>query len=99
MKKGKYEYVVIESYRHTGGGTKEPIGARLLAGQGHSGTMRVECSSEMRSSQPVGTKFLIRAKITSREGGVPFLYTHYSWPYKVMTDKEAAAHISAKHGK
>jgi hypothetical protein len=47
----------------------------------------------MRERHPVGTKLKIQAKVTDKEGGTPFLYCHYSWPYKVLSDKEAAAFI------
>ena len=47
--------------------------------------MVVECSKVMRSEFPVGTRFLVYAKETSREGGVPFLYTYHDWPYEVVS--------------
>ncbi|WP_265089799.1 MULTISPECIES: hypothetical protein [Psychrobacter] len=38
----------------------------------------------MRKSYPVGTKFLLQAKVTEKEGGKPFLYAHYDAEYKVI---------------
>jgi hypothetical protein len=47
--------------------------------------MVVECSKHMRYAHPVGTRFRVYAKETSREGSPPFLYTHFSWPYEVVS--------------
>nr|WP_319515526.1 hypothetical protein [uncultured Cohaesibacter sp.] len=47
--------------------------------------MDVECSRFMRMNHPVGTRFRIYAKETSREGGKPFLYSHFNWPYEVVS--------------
>jgi len=46
--------------------------------------MFVECSKELMNDYAVGTKFLIRAKITSRQGGKEFIYSSYKWPYTVL---------------
>ena len=32
-----------------------------------------------------GTRFRIRAKLTDKEGGKPFLYCRYDWPFEVLT--------------
>jgi hypothetical protein len=34
--------------------------------------MHVECAKELSNDYPLGTKFRIQAKITSRNGGKPF---------------------------
>jgi hypothetical protein len=47
--------------------------------------MNVECSRDMRTRFPIGTRFRIFAKETAREDGNPFLYTHHSWPYDVVS--------------
>jgi hypothetical protein len=49
----------------------------------------------MRARHPIGTILRIQATVTNREGGTPFLYTHYSWPYTVVT-KEEAEHAIAE---
>lgn len=84
-----YREIIIETFRNPGEPAAESIRARPLHGQGLSTSMRVECSSKMREKHPVGTKLKIRAKITDREGGTKFLYCHYSWPYVVLSEKEA----------
>ncbi len=84
-----YREIVIETFENPGEPAAENIRARPLPGQGLSTSMRVECSSKMREKHQVGTKLKIRAKVTDREGGTPFLYCHYSWPYEVLSDQEA----------
>jgi hypothetical protein len=95
-----YRDIVIETYENRGEPAAERIRARPLPGQGFAATMKVECSSKMRKGYPVGTKFRIRAKQTDRDGGTPFLYCHYSWPYDVLSDEEATAFIKERfpHG-
>jgi hypothetical protein len=38
----------------------------------------------MRFGQPLGTRFLIYAKATDREGGRDFLSSHHSWDYEIV---------------
>ena len=68
---------------------------RPLPGQGVD-DMAVECSNRMRDEHPLGTIFEIRAKVTDREGSQPFLYTHYSWPYRVVSAAEARGLVRGK---
>ena len=51
--------------------------------------MRVEYSRTVRYQYPVGTLFLIQAKLVTREGGTTFLYAHPSTAYRVITDTES----------
>lgn len=81
--KDAYQQIVVESYRHTGGGSAHSIRCRPIAGQGLPTNLNVECSSVMRNSHPVGTRFRIQAKVTDREG-TPFVYTHHNWPWEVV---------------
>tara|TARA_B100000446_G_scaffold170667_1_gene177395 strand:+ start:141 stop:431 length:291 start_codon:yes stop_codon:yes gene_type:complete len=92
-----YRKVVIETYRNIQGGSSKSIRARPVAGQGLDTSMNVECSSGMRKSHPLGTKFLLEAKLTDREGGNSFLYAHYNSPYIVLSDSEAAEYIKKYH--
>lgn len=90
-----YKRVVIETYS----GPRESHGvphARPLPGQGFSQGLKVECSKRMRLSSPIGTKFLIEAKLTESYGS-QFLYTHHSWPWKKLTNKEANEYIRRFH--
>jgi hypothetical protein len=38
-----------------------------------------ECSRSLFYDYPVGTEFLLKTKLTDKEGGGTFFYTHYTW--------------------
>ena len=81
--------IKVESYHNSGSGLHGDVHMRPLPGQKPFETwMHVECSKEMvdTSLYKVGTKFLIRAKIANREGGSPFVYSHYKWPFKKIEE-------------
>jgi hypothetical protein len=80
----QYQQVIVETYSGRKPGKSSLIHVRPVAGQLFPQTMDVECSRSMRKNHPVGTKFLIWAKETDREGGKPFLYSHFDWPYEVV---------------
>ena len=84
-----YKDVIVESFTALNEQSAHSIRARPLPGQGLAADMRVECSSKMRKSHPVGTKFRIKAKVTDKEGGKPFLYSSFQWGYEVVSDLEA----------
>ena len=90
----EYSEYVVQSYSASGAGSKKSIRARPLPGQGIDPAAHVECSSEMRDSQPAGALFAITAKVATRKGGTPFLYTSFKWPYRVLTTEEAQAIIA-----
>lgn len=48
----------------------------------------------MRDSHRPGTVFLVQAQVSDREGGPPFLYTHFNWPYRVVGRAEAEEMIA-----
>ena len=91
----EYRQVIIETYRHEGGGSKHSIRARPIPGQGLDHNMNVECSSSMRKKHPIGSKILIQAKITDREDGAPFLYTYHRWPYKLLCEDEVISLLNS----
>ena len=84
-----YRQVLIETYRARGEPSGHEIRARPVSGQGFSRDLKVECSSKMRYGHPVGTKFIVQAKVTDREGGTPFLYTSWQWRYRTVSEAEA----------
>lgn len=90
-----YRYVIIETFRFIGGGSKHSIRARSLPGQGLQTSMKVECSASMRERHPVGTKFKVWAKIKATDD-FPHLYTSWQWAYEVFSDQDAQAFIKAK---
>jgi len=86
-----YREVAVESVldARTGG-----LRIRPVAGQAYATSMRVQCARALRDPEiyPAGTRFLIRAKLTDRMGGAPYLYAHHGDPVRVLDDK-AAAHF------
>lgn len=83
----EYQMIKVESYYESGTGLHGDVHVRPLPGQSpYKPSMRVECSKELMDPKvhKVGTKFLIKAKITNREGGTPFIYSSYAWPYTVL---------------
>jgi len=83
----EYQVIKVESYYESGSGLHGNVHVRPLPGQApFESSMRVECSKELMNPNvhKVGTQFLIRAKITSRQGGTPFIYSSYAWPYTVI---------------
>lgn len=87
MDKSLYKYIIVESVRCNNGVQHGDIHIRPLPGQEpFTPYMFVECPSSMKHDYPVGTRFRIRAKITCKEGGTPFIYTHYTWPFEVLDD-------------
>lgn len=82
-----YRYVEVESYvEQSTGGLHGPVHIRPVKGEPYPKGIRVECPREMRDPArfPTGTRFRIRAKLTDREGGGEFLYSHHSWRYEVL---------------
>jgi hypothetical protein len=79
-----YQQIVVETYFAKKSGKSSKIHVRPVDGQAHPTTMDVECSRSMRKDHPVGTLFRIFVKVTNKEGGKPFLYSSYKWPYEVV---------------
>jgi len=88
-----YREYIIESYLAVGEPSAHRVRAKPCPGQGLSTSLNVRCSSQMRTSHPVGTKFKVRAKLTNREGHGEFLHAPYDWPYVVVSDREAKGFI------
>ena len=80
-----YQYLVVESYRPAStAGLHGDVHVRPVAGQGLTTALHVECSKKLSSDYPVGTRFRLRVKLTDREGGGQYLYSHFSWPVEVL---------------
>lgn len=80
-----YQYVIVESFvpKNTSG-LHGAVHIRPVVGQGFDEDMHVECSKELSRDFPVGSKFKIKAKVTDRQGGKPFLYSSYRWAYEKL---------------
>ncbi|MDW9984802.1 hypothetical protein GOC13_22880 [Sinorhizobium meliloti] len=81
-----YRYIEVESYLQRGSGLHGEVHIRPVAGGPYPVNIRVECPREMRDTKryKLGTKFRLKVKLTDREGGNDFLYSHHSWPYTVL---------------
>ena len=60
---------IVATYGAIKAGKSSRVHVRPVAGQPYPTTMDVECSRSMQKLYPVGTRFRICAKETSREGG------------------------------
>ncbi|MGO8780906.1 MAG: hypothetical protein ACLQKK_18660 [Rhodomicrobium sp.] len=83
-----YRELIIKTYRNSGEPSNKSVGAHALPGQGFSPSLNVECSCRMREGHPLGTLFIVRAKITDRYGS-PFIYSYFCWHYRVVSREEA----------
>lgn len=90
--------IVIETFRAHGEPSGSMVRARPLPGQELSPELRVECTKRIRRDYPVGSLFLVSAKLTDRQGGTPFLYTNYRDTYERLTPVQAARFIRDQYG-
>jgi hypothetical protein len=88
MLEREYSNIIVESFvANVITGKHGTIHIKPIPGQEpFMTTMFVECSKELIRNFPLGTKFRIKAKITSRDGGTPFIYSSYKWNYEVLKD-------------
>ncbi len=61
---------------------------RPMGGQAYAPSLRVQCSRALLD-HPVGTCFLLQAKMTDRLGGEPFLYSFHGDPVRVLSLAQA----------
>lgn len=78
-----YRELVVESALDPRSGKPR---IRPVSGQAFATDMRVQCSRSLLDTEryPVGTRFLLSARITDRQGGEPFLYAWHGDPVVVM---------------
>jgi len=77
-----YIKIVVETFKDSQTGK---VRVRPALGAAYPQTMQVECPRPIRYKYPLGTKFRITVKLTDREGGKPFLYSHHSWSMQVLS--------------
>ncbi|MEC9344033.1 MAG: hypothetical protein VYD64_09325 [Pseudomonadota bacterium] len=92
----EYEELVVETYFAVKSGKTSRIHVRPVSGQAYSTDADVECSRSMRLLAPIGSKFKVYAKLTDREGGKDFLYSHHSWPLELIERAEGPLPKSVK---
>jgi hypothetical protein len=93
---GPYREVVVETYLSDGEPSLNKIRARPLENQDLSTSMKVECSTRMRNAHPIGTCFLIQAKVIDLEGGSRYIYTSWQWKYEVISRAAAIRLIATR---
>jgi hypothetical protein len=79
-----YIQIVVETYLESGSGLHGDIHVRPIAGQPVSPDLRVRFSRKLRRDHPVGTRFLVYAKLTDLEGGGEFVHTNHAWDVEVI---------------
>lgn len=67
-----------------------------MAGQAFATTLSVQCARRLRDPDryPVGTRFLLSAKLTDRQGGTLFLYAYHGDPDVVLSASAAKAFLA-----
>tara|TARA_Y100001968_G_scaffold296089_1_gene303992 strand:- start:431 stop:733 length:303 start_codon:yes stop_codon:yes gene_type:complete len=86
------EYLVTTRYA-VAEKSSQAIRVNPLPEQGLPVETNVECSTKMRRQYPIGTIFKLRCRVTDKEGGTKFLFSHFSWPFEVLTEEEAELFI------
>ena len=79
-----YNRLLVETYYAVKAGKSSKIHVRPVAGYGYDQGADVECSRTMRLSAPIGSKFYVYGKLTDREGGRDYYYSHHSWPMELV---------------
>ncbi len=64
-----------------------------MAGQAFAPTLPVQCSRRLLE-YPVGTRFLLSAKLTDRLGGPPYLYAWHGDPVQVLSAAQARSFLA-----
>jgi hypothetical protein len=83
-----YIRIVVETYIESGSGLHGDIHVRPIAGQRVPPTLRVRFPKRLRREHPVGTRFLVYAKLTDREGGGEFVHTNHAWDVEMLGANE-----------
>jgi hypothetical protein len=86
-----YRQVAVHSVQADG-----RVVIRPMPGQAFASTLPVSCARRLSDTAlyPLGTRFLLFAKLTDRLGGPPFLYAYHGDADVVLTEKEAKAFLA-----
>lgn len=87
-----YRQLVVESVEEGG-----RIVIRPVSNQAYATDLNVQCSRRLSDTgiYPVGTCFLVNAKLTDRLGGEQYLYVWHGDDIKVLSDSEAQVFLGA----
>jgi hypothetical protein len=91
-----YILMVVETYLESGSGLHGDLHVRPIAGQSVSPHLRVRFPKALRSAHPLGTRFLVYAKLTDREGGNDFVHTNHAWDVEVLGPPPAGDDLKYK---
>lgn len=87
--------VILETFYGEGAHLRAP-NVRLVEGQGLPTDMRVDCCTEMRTSQPLGSFFELQVKLVPRQTGFA-LYAARKTGFEVLTRAEVLRRIAVRH--
>lgn len=82
-----YELVLVESYIvNNTSGKHGNVHIRPVEGKKYTSELQVACSKSLSDPKcfPVGTKFMLQAKLTDRASGGKYLYSHPRWKYEIV---------------
>jgi len=73
----------------------ERVEIHPVPGQAYSSELNVQCSRRLCDTElyPLGTYFLLSAKLTDRLGGLPYLYAWHGDPVQVLSPEQTAAFL------
>jgi len=79
-----YREVAVESFVDP---RSSRVRIRPVSGQAYATSLRVQCARALADTEryPVGTRFLVSARLTDRQGGEPFLYVWHGDPVEVLS--------------
>lgn len=86
-----YRQVAVHSVR-----IGDDVVIRPMPGQAYASTLSVSCARRLSDTSiyPLGTRFLLLAKLTDRLGGTPFLYAYHGDADVVLTAAQAKAFLA-----
>lgn len=86
-----YRQVAVHSVQRAGTVSIHPV-----PGQAFSPELAVQCSQRLRdiTQYPVGTYFLLDAKLTDRLGGTPYLYAWHGDAVVVLSPQQCKAFLA-----
>ena len=86
-----YRQVAVQSVARGSRGEIHPV-----PGQAYSPELNVQCSRSMSDTgvYPLGSCFLLSAKLTDRLGGTPYLYAWHGDPVEVLSPQATKAFLA-----
>jgi hypothetical protein len=90
-----YREVAVESAVDPRSGR---VRIRPVSGQAYATSLRVQCARALSDPEryPVGTRFLVSAKLTDRLGGEPFLFVWHGDPVRIMSAAQTRRFIEER---